>query len=216
MAQTFPLPLTFFGGLRVAEASFHLAASLKASRTRGGAIITAQLSERLWQCQITLPTMRHREAAVVEAQLSALSESGRSLFVSAVPALGPAYDPTGALLSGSSPVIHTISADSRELKLASLPAGYTITAGDLLSFVYGSNPTRYAMHRVVVGGVANGLGITPLIEVTPPIRPGATASTAVELVNPYFKAIYIPGGASRHRPRFTDGLTLNLYQTLGP
>ena len=215
MAQTFPLAVEFFAGLPVAECTMDLPSVMQVSRTRGGSITTAKLSERLWTAQVTLAQMRHRVAGGVEAQLSALAEPARSLLIHALPYLGPAYDPGAVLLSGASPALHTISGDLREIRISGLPIGFEMTAGDFLSFAYGSSPVRYAFHRVVVGATADAAGLTPLIEVTPALSPGATTSAAVVLDRPFFRAILMPGKPGRSRRVFTDGVTLDLIQTLG-
>ena len=87
----------------------------------------------------------------------------------------------------------------------------------MLSFTYGSGPTRYALHRIVSDTVvANGSGVTPLFEVVPHIRPGAATSTAVELIRPYCKAIIIPGSvqAGTARKSKVRGLSFEIIQTL--
>lgn len=215
MALSFPLSqLTFFAGLPVTFSSFHLPAFLNMSRTRGGSIRTATLGERLWTGRISIPPRRHADAAAIEAKLSVLSEAGRSFFAHPLPITGPIADPTGAGLVGFSPVLYALQEGGREMRISGLPAGYALTAGDMIGWTYGSNPTRYAVHRLVGGVTASGAGITPLFEVTPAIRPGASIGAAVALVKPQLKAVLIPGQAALARPIVTEGLTLDFIQTL--
>ena len=216
MALTFPLALdTLFAGLPVAECEFNLPATMAMSRTRGGAIKTARLAERLWTGKITLAPQLHRNALGLEAMISTLLEPGRTFLVHPLPFCYPRQDPSGAGLGGTTPVIYSIEAGGREFRISGLPAGYVLSAGDMLSFAYGSNPVRYAMHRVVTVATANGSGLTPNIEITPPIRPGATVGAAVTLARPFTKAILIPPPARRFVPVVASGLTIDFVQTLG-
>jgi len=131
-----------------------------------------------------------------------------------VPASAPRHDPFGAALAGHTPTIHALAPGGRELRLAGLPPGYVLSVGDFLSFSYGSNPTRYALHQVATLSIADGAGITPLTEVMPPVRPGAATGTVVVLVRPFMKAVLIPGDPGRAGVKFVDGLTLDFIQTL--
>ncbi|WP_417627078.1 hypothetical protein [Pararhodobacter aggregans] len=216
MALTFPLSLeAFFARLPVTECTFHLPANVSVSRTRGGGIRTATRGVRLWTGQIVIPPRRFAQAAGIEALISVLTEAGRSFLAHPLPLWAPISDPSGALLAGSSPVIYALQEGGRELRIAGLPVGFALTSGDMLGWTYGSNPTRYALHQVVTPAIAAGTGITPLVEVTPPIRPGATTGTSVTLVKPPVKAVLIPGQGSKNRRRvFTEGLTLDFIQTL--
>lgn len=215
MAMPFPLSqAAFFDGLPVADSAFFLPAFVNISRTRGGAIRTATLGERLWTGRLSIPVRRHADAAAIEAKLSVLSEAGRSFFAHPLPITGPIADPTGAGLVGFSPVIYALQEGGREMRVSGLPAGYVLTAGDMIGWTYGSNPTRYAVHRLVRGAIASGAGITPLFEVTPAIRPGAVTGAAVALVKPPLKAVLIPGQPALARLDVTSGLTLEFIQTL--
>lgn len=215
MALTFPLAAAdFFAGLRPRESTFHLPANMSVSRTRGGAIRTAARGERLWTARVTLRTEGRSEASATAALVSVLSEPGRSFFAHPVPMSAPRRDPHGTALAGYTPSIHTLAPGGRELRLAGLPPGYVLSVGDFLSFTYGSNPTRYALHQVVTPSIAAGSGITPLTEVTPPVRAGAATGAAVVLVRPFMKAVLIPGDPGRAGLKFVDGLTLDFIQTL--
>lgn len=215
MALTFPLAVSaFFGGLRPRESTFHLPSNLSVSRTRGGAIRTAARGERLWTGRVTLRTEGRADAAATAALVAVLTEAGRSFFAHPVPAIAPRRDPLGAALAGYTPSIHAVPPGGRELRLAGLPPGYVLSIGDFLSFSYGSNPTRYALHQVATPSIADGAGITPLTEVMPPVRAGAATGSAVALVRPFMKAVLIPGDPGRAGVKFVDGLTLDFIQTL--
>jgi hypothetical protein len=85
----------------------------------------------------------------------------------------------------------------------------------MLGFQYGSNPVRYALHRIVVGGTAASGGLTPLMEVVPKLRPGAVAGLPVSLIRPACKARLSPNpsyGAGRQA--LSRGASLDFIQTL--
>lgn len=214
MALSFPLSGSdFWGGLAVASASFSLPEAMQSSRTAGGAILTANLGERLWTCDIQLDTRSHVAAAKSAARLSILREAGRSIYAYPLDKQYPAADPTGSILGASTVTIHTLVAGNREMRLQGCPAGYVISDGDFLSFVYGG---KHALHQVVVGGAADGAGVTPALEVTPNIRAGASTGLTVQLIRPFCRMVYVPGS---HRPgtasrALTTGFAASFIQTL--
>ncbi len=110
--------------------------------------------------------------------------------------------------------IDTLDANNRELTLKDTPSGYVISQGDLLGFSYGSNPMRYAFHRVVTGATANASGITPKIEVIPFIRQGAAAGAVVTLVKPVCKAKIMVAEYGASTATVSAGGTINWMQTL--
>lgn len=217
MALTFPLPVSaFFGGLQVLDAvPPHLPDTRQISQTRGGDMLVAGGANRLWQGAVTLNPARHDDAGALAARLMRLTEPGASFLACPVERAGPIADPTGAILGAATPTLHSVLAHNRDLRITGLPAGYVISAGDYLSFAYGSDPVRYAFHQVVTGATANGAGTTPVIEVMPHVRPGFTVGTSIVLVRPFFKAILRQAGYGTMRSDFVSGRTLEYVQTLG-
>lgn len=69
-----------------------------------------------------------------------------------------------------------------------VPAGFTLRAGDWLSFAIGS---RQVLHQVTVGAVADGGGALT-VGVEPTIRPNAVLETPVRFETPYCE-MSIPG-----------------------
>jgi hypothetical protein len=137
------------------------------------------------------------------------------MFDSRQPA--PLLDPNRTGLAGFNPVIHNLpGADPREMQVSGLPAGYVLSAGDYLSFSYGSSPVRLALHRVVSGVTTVGTGITPLFEVMPAIKPGAVVGAAVNFYRPFCKAVIVAGSVQPTRTRHTisEGLRLAYVQTV--
>lgn len=216
MALTFPLShAQFFDGITVTECTFRLPSNLKVSRTRGGAIRTAQLGPRLWSGRLVLAPETHAQAARIEARLERLTEPGASFLAYPLPLSGPISDPTGATLAGYDPTLHALQPGGREIRLAGLPPGFELAEGDMIGWTYGSNPTRYALHRLVSDATASAAGITPLFEVVPPVRPGVSIGAAVSLVTPSIKAVLVPGQGARAIARVVDGLEVEFVQTLG-
>lgn len=216
MAISFPVPLAdFFGRLRIAELVLAPTDPTVISRTRGGEVLAAQIGNVLWSGSVALSRAHHGEAAAVQAMLALLRRSGGSFMASPVQRRGPLLDPEGALLGAATPQIHIVEANNRDIRIQNLPAGYTLSPGDYLSFTYGGAPLRYAFHQLVTGAIANGSGVTPVFEVTPPIRAGITLPATVKLVDPAFKAVLVstPGYGAFHRV-FADGLSFDFVQTL--
>lgn len=217
MAVAFPLSLAaFFDLLPIASCSVSLTGGVQVSQTRGGELLQAELGVRLWQGDVTLRSMSHTQARPVIAALDLLSGAGGSFMFSPWPDCFPASDAGGEVIAGSSPTLQTIAANSRELRIAGLPNGYKIEGGTFLSFAYGSNPVRYAMHKVAVGGQASSGGLTPLIEVVPPIRQGAATGAAVKLSYPMIKAQLVPSATKFGTPRGNrrEGVSFKFIQTL--
>lgn len=197
MPLTFPVSTAnFFATLPISTGKVYVPAVLETSQTAAGEVFTADLGARLWQGQVTLARRTHAALSVFEAKLSLMQQAGASFMAYDPRRVGPASDPTGAIITPYVVYIDTLNANKRELTLAGLPSGYVITPGDYLSFSYGSSPTRFAMHQVVTGATTSGLGVTGSIEVTPYIRPGAAALAPVSLIRPTFKAVIVPGSVT--------------------
>lgn len=218
MARSYPLSAAgFFGGLRIAEMALDLAAAIQASRTRGGEVITAALGNRLWAGSATIWRDDNAPIDAIRADLFALTQPGASFMVTPVHRAGPQFDPDGAILGAATPVLHTIAANRREMRINGVPAAYQIRKGDYLSIAYGSSPTRYWFGQVVVAATADGAGLTPLLEFVPPLPAAVTTTLAVTLVQPAFKAVMAPGSVSSGMIRRvkTDGLSFDFIQTFG-
>lgn len=213
---SFPWALDdFFGGLRIASASFFLPDSMVSDTQGDGQIVTANLGQRLWSGSVQMVPGYYRTIAALEARVSIIREAGRPFFVFPPHKAFPLADPDGATLGALVPVTSAIPS-ARTLSLAGLPAGYVISAGDFLSFAYGASPVRQALHQVVAGGVASGVGALADIEVTPAIRPGVGVGVPVRLVRPFCKAVYVPGSyrAGAFARGLGGGVSFDFRQTL--
>lgn len=217
-ALTYPLALaTFADSLLVSQNSFSLPEQVQASRTAGGEQLSADVGERLWTGQIMLGRMTKAEAGRPEVLIDLIRQTGRSFLMYDRFRPNPLLDPLGTILGAAAVTILALGGDARELSLAGLTVGYTLSAGDYLSFAYGASPVRQALHRVVnTIVVANGSGQTPLFEVTPALRPGAAAATPVQLKKAYCKAVAIYGSIEEatRQSTMTEGLGFSWVQSL--
>lgn len=215
MAISFPLPLsTFANELRVVGAEFYLPPSTVHSATRAGEIITTDLGTRLWKGSFRLATMKHADADSVSAFLELLGRGDASFLISPLHRLGTIDDPDGETLIDQSPKLLSVAANNKEIRISGLTDGTVLSRGDFLSFTYGSNPVRYAFHRVVTGGIAGANGETPLLEVVPHIRSGWVTNSAVRLFQPVYKAKATSISSGDIRSIFSDGMSIEFTQTL--
>lgn len=218
MALTYPLALaTFVDTLLCERITCDLPEMVEQSRTAGGEQLVADMGERLWTGRIDLGKMKRTEVGRPETLIQVVKQ-GKTFHVYDRRRPNPLLDPNGTILGAASVTILALGGDPREMSLAGLPAGYTLSSGDYLSFAYTSlSVTRQALHRVVdTTVVANGSGQTPLFEVVPPIRPGAAAAAAVSLKKPYCKAVMVAGSAAPSDGRSTlyEGLGFDWVQSL--
>ncbi len=214
---TFPLSLDeFFHLLPASVAKMSPGEALEVAETGGGEILTADIGTALWAGQLDMGPMTHAEAASVAPLLNVLRRAGSSFLVSDPTRPWPRLDPNAAFLGSSTPKIRAVGPSMRELSVEGLPAGYPLSRGDLLSFQYGTAPVRHALHELVGSAIADSAGQTGLIEVNPPLRPGAVAGMALQFLWPRCKARLVPGsaetGTSRHV--ITSEMSLRWTQTL--
>ena len=80
----------------------------------------------------------------------------------------------------------------------------------------GASPTRFALHELVAPVSADAAGLTGMVEVVPPIRPGAAVNSAVTLVAPACKAVVVSGSyqPGRQRGSLVEGVSFQFIQTL--
>lgn len=211
----FPLPAAaFFNLLPIAQITFDLPETVSHSRTRGGDVLSADIGDRLWTGEVTLGKITHEEYADVRPLIDLLRGAGTSFEIHDPTRPYPRGDLGGATLGASTPGIAALL-NARELTITGLPPGYVISRDDMIGFQYAAAPRRYALHQVVTGAVANGVGTTPAIEVIPPIAPGVTVGEAVTLVRPPCKAMILPNSTAPAKARaiIRDGATFRWRQT---
>lgn len=205
---------SFFGGLRVSSVEWSLSRATSHTRLHDGTVIPIERGAPLWRGVVTLADAYHRRAAEIEARLAKLTGAGQFFLAHDPRYRGPQMDRDGLILGGATPTIHTLDPDGRRLRVTGLPGGYSLSPGDWIGWTYGENPTRYALHRLVTGATASAGGLTPLFEVVPAIRPGASVGAAVALVKPQAKALVVSAEYGRGRALITDGATFEITQTL--
>lgn len=201
MAYAFPTVVeNFFETLAIQSARPDLTEDIDMNWNGAGDILTSDVGENLWKMDLTLKSDRYEDVEASRARVNVFRRAGRPFFAHALPMFYPQFDPDGTILGSAAPTLSTVQSNMRDIRLAGLPVGYRITAGDFLSFAYGANPVRYAFHQAVSNGTAGADGTTGLFEVNTEIRPGYAIGAAVRLIKPVFKAIIVPmsyrGGVS--------------------
>lgn len=221
MALAFPLTSALFQEtFRIEEYTLDTPGQQEISQTGGGEILVRDLAPRLWRGSITISNYRFDCGGSIRSKIDVLRQAGASFLFYDPRKPYPAADPNGSVISawGGTPQLRSVATNKRDITLGGLPSGYRITTGDYISFTYGTNPVRYAMHQVVVGvtAPATANATTGLIEVTPPIRDGWAANTTVKLVKPHFKAVLIPKSfnAGTMGDLSRNGMTFEFVQTL--
>lgn len=217
MPFSYPLSLAqFLDLLSVSRVTMTPGEAVVQSATRGGEVLRSDLGTRLWQGRIVVAPGTRAEMDSQVALAEALLEAGASFMVARRSRVGPQADPAGTILGAASVTISAISSDRRDLTLAGLPAAYTLTRGDLLSFTYAASPTRHALHRVLSTRTANGSGVMTQVAVTPLVRTGAAVGNPVTLVRPACKAVVVPGSFTPESEGgdLTEGFSFDWRQTL--
>lgn len=218
MALTFPLDRdAFLGFLRVKSMTMTLPDRAEVSNLRDGSIIRDELGPRLWRGSIQVHQAPAALTRRFDALINSVNISGGSFLAYDVANPYPANDPDGMVLGSSTVQINSIAGDTTALSLKGLPVGYTLLMGDRLSFTYGSNPLRYAIHEVAEPSVvADATGVTPEFHVSPAVVPGAAEDMTVELFRPHCKAIIVPGSLRPGRSSLdkTAGASFEFIQTL--
>ena len=205
----------FLGALRVEEVTFRLSHPQEHTRLGDGTVISASLGASLWTGTIKLAQANHPRHAQMEALIGLMDQPGATFLCHDPRYLGPATDPTGSSLGSRTVTIYSVAGNMRELRLTGLPAGYVLSAGDMLGFQYGANPVRYALHRIVVGGTASSGGLTPLMEVVPNLRSGAVAGLVVSVIRPACKVQLLPEPTyGSGRQALSRGASFEFIQTL--
>lgn len=219
MALTFPLAISSFwddSRVLIRGGSLALSDVRRHHMTAGGAILDSSRGFRMWAGSAELTMLSHESAIGVDTILAMLTEGGASFLLYDKRKSKLAADPNG-LQSGIT--MTAVGANKVDITLSGFSAGFQLYAGDSLSFTYGSNPLRYAYHRVVQApNAADGFGVATSVQVTPPIRDGYTLPASVTVNKARLKAKIVPGSLvmSHGRPgRLSDGAKFDFVQTLG-
>ena len=216
MAASYPIPLAdFLDGLRIRSVTFDLADKRGTTGLGSGLIQTYEIAPRLWTGTVTLALGRTQTVRQAAAQVRRLQGVGATFLVSDQSALAPYADPDGTTLGASTPTVHTLDSNNRDMRVQGLPSGYVLQRGDLLTI---DQSNHLALHEIVTDTVtADGSGITPTFEVVPHIRPGAAVSDSVYLAPAYCKAMIVPGSvqSTTHMPgKISDSIQFDFVQVL--
>jgi hypothetical protein len=216
MAITFPLSTaTLADKLPIEAVEWKMLDQQELSGLGSGEILAADLAPRLWEGDVSTGPIYNDDAAELQGLFETLDGSINAFFLYDPRKPYPRFDPTGSILGVAAPVIASLGANNKSMTVSALPAAYVLSAGDYLAFDYGTNPTRRAYHRIVETATANGSGVTPLFEVRPHIRPGATVSTPIILKKPSAKVVLVPGSfGSASAGALHSRLSFRVRQTL--
>jgi len=202
MPLTYPIPLAAFQDqFNVSMSEFYINNPRQIDRTAGGSQNSASLGDAVWRGSFSVPPTNVRAtSAALDALLSALDRAGSSFLV---------YDPSKPNpASGGTGTATITSLNPSDRRLMTISGGPTLAPGDLLSFTYGSNPTRYSLHRIVTIS-----GST--LEVSPFVPSGATTSATVTFNKPVMKAVLLPNpDFGSHGPAISSGKQFSFVQTL--
>lgn len=217
MVLSFPLAASEFADkLRIQSVRWWLQEHQEASLTGGGDFLVADLAPRLWRGDVTLIRMSHDDAAAVQALVESLDGSLNAFNLYDPRKKYPRADPSGSLVSGSTPTISSLSGNSKGLAISGLPAGYALSGGDMFSFIYGSGTQRRALHRIVSPVTANGSGVASGVEVRPHFRPGVATGIELEFIKPMARVRIVPGSfePGTARGMITEGMSFQAQQVI--
>lgn len=188
--RAFPLSTgDFFDRADVWTPRFEPMTYQSVSGLRGGGLIAAEFAAARWSADVTIAPYFNRDSVGLEAIINSLRGSIKSFEAYDTRRAFPYADPTGAILGAAAVTISAIGSDNASLKLAGLPAGYTITSGDYISV-----PSRKQLFQAIETSVANASGISPtFFAVTPSILPNLVNGDAVRLIKPIGFFRIVPG-----------------------
>lgn len=214
MAYSFPLAAASFADiLKVSEVRFHLPSRQEISGLGSGLVLAVDLSPALWMAEIKLANMAEADAGRVQAMIEVLDGSVNEFYLYNPGRPYPLNDSDGTTV-GSNTVKIKANQNGKELQLKSLPAGYSLTAGDFISWTYAS---MTMFHRIVSDATADGSGETGWFEVRPHLIPSsAAADTVVSLKKPAMRAVMVPGSfeaGSRRPDGITSGMAFQAIQS---
>lgn len=185
----------FMRKLVIAEASFEAPGQRQVTNLAGGEVLSAEIAPALWQGEISLSPMRGALAREVVSVLHHLEISGNAFRAFHPEKLWPLTDAGGATAAAATITISAHDASASTITVAGLPNGYVVSPGDMISWEYGSSPTRYALHEFREGATVSA-GSTGALQVYPHIRGTVPTNAPAEMVRPWCKAIVLPGSAS--------------------
>lgn len=164
------------------------------SRQAGGNPRVADLGPEVWMAKIGCSQMSNDRAKQASALINKMRGSLGTFYAWDPRAQYPQADLDGTILGASTVTIYELGDDNKSLRLAGLPVGYTLTAGDKLCWDQGTDPDVHrCLHEFSDTVVADSNGRTAMVEVSPHIRPGASTGLTVTLIRPSAEMMITPG-----------------------
>lgn len=196
-ALTFPRDLP--PGVSLFATEFRLGDdNLVSSTSRGGDTQDGEIAEPRWIATVAATLLKEGDAGALEAWLDTISQPPHPFWLWDLKRQYPIAYPGGisGLMVGGSPwdgtcTLDSVETDNVRANLSDLPPGAVLTPGDKSSWLYDS-ASRAALHRVVVGGTADGAG-NLTVEVRPHIRGTLDDPTTVSLTQPKALFRYVRG-----------------------
>lgn len=197
----------------VTQATFMPVFGQEVSGLANGALIAKELRPTYWRARLACDRLTHDQAMAIMAIIGSLQGSINTLYVWNPLKQYPVTDPDGSILGSSNVQINALGPVANDLSLKGLPAGFVLSRGDMLSFVWGT--THVALHQVVDETVtANGSGVTPTFKVAPYILSGAAVDAVVTLKRSYMESRLVPNGYDGSGASVISQASLDFVQVL--
>lgn len=195
MSVTPPLQLSdFWRKIRFAyRPEFELLQYRQQNMDGAGNVLSNRLGSPKWQAAVRTAGGRHDADMDVQAMVKLLLGRDAAFFAYDIRQPWPAYDPGGAILSGSgfSPTIRTVGSNNRSLSLTGMPNRYKLAAGEKISFASGSGQVQ--LLELMEPAEANGAHNTPEFEVQPFLPTWIAPGQAVDVTRPRGKFKIVAG-----------------------
>lgn len=163
------------------------------SPVAGGQVTARDLGSPVWTCEARTPPIEFEAADAMMARFARL-RGALFTFLAHDPAresLASLSDPVAiAALAAEDATVASIRADRAALSIGGLPNGVVFAEGDKISVKTGAGGYEY--YRLLSGGVSD-LGVTPELEVDPPVRGAVQAGDEVFLVRAPLEVRIEPG-----------------------
>lgn len=176
--------------LKIASVTFMRQYHREYSRQGSGTPREADLAPSTWTAQLQTAPMYNDDIEAAAALLEDFCDALDTFYAWNPRKQYPTADPDGTILAASTVTIYALSGNT--IRLAGLPPGYVLGAGDFLHWDQGS-PAHRRLHRFLAGGAADGGGILPATKIGPPIAAGASTGLAVTLKQPAAEMMIRPG-----------------------
>jgi|GEM_PF-1718212 len=173
--------------------------------TLGGQDTVMETAVPVWFAKYSTPLLRGADLRAMEAWLSSIKSPPQYFWARDTRARYPrAYQggfgsmlrPNGTAFDGTC-VLSSVGIDSVSLGLSSLPAGFILGEGDLLSFSWDGG--RQAFHRIISPAASANTSGLLTVEVRPLLRSGYSSGVTVRLDKPVFKAKLVMNSDRRSR-----------------